>query len=748
MHKRTLRFSVLALAVHATLAVADPAADSSYLTDVQSSRVEDATSGGVAQVNFITCLMSSMRPDALVNEGNYMARIDATKCDTQAQAEGKSSEFYTAYVNSTRASNNDPMIASIWLNDDSEGEKATIFVRLSATEAPSASNPYGEFRIDYCGRVEGSTECMMNGYLEADDTGLRYFEVEAADEDDANDTPRTKAVQLNAVGTTSGSGRMMDNDEPAFDFAYDSSLFRRKSGSDDMCFSRDASDPQTGMSVWRYGLYDSDTGARVTRNSGFPIEYTNAGVKHHGYLGYHGLWLPGGALTALSSGSTVQKVDYASAGDPTKTDYTVVRSEGKLVKLTRKVRSLREIDKVKFSTFVGHDGATLFPGATANTYYDLYWDDATSSFRATSRMSCEMNNCSQVPLPSEQQVNVAYWQTQSGVLGHSSSVGGEIFIALNGASSVMDSAAIDVIYRVEDLVYPSQMPETLYCVRDCPTSESLSSYFGGASVDSPFVAGTHNNYSPVSHGSQITYQADATAAVLRDASNQPVTFVDAEAMQQHHYGHGVRSGVLFTDLASAECSAGSGTYCETKASEQDIYYRWETGANPHSQFAAVKDDNGVFVQFDAPLQVNYSVPNEAKYGEYAGQELVLGYAGFGDLQGIPGHCVSPATNEIVACDGSEDIRHVAAFTIPFDTTQGRVISGDKTYLVKWLEREIRFAPKALSACQNAGLELPTNVALPTSAGLQNPSDPASASYIGSMPEVTGAPRVIQGEVKY
>src|SRR5690606_25758609 len=115
-------------------------------------------------------------------------------------------------------------------------EKETIFVRLSATQAPSASNPYGQFRIDYCGLPEGATECMMNGYLEADDTGLRYFEVEAPDDD--GDEPRTKAVRLNAVGTTSGSGRMLDGDETAaFDFAYDSTLFRRKSGSDDQCFT-------------------------------------------------------------------------------------------------------------------------------------------------------------------------------------------------------------------------------------------------------------------------------------------------------------------------------------------------------------------------------------------------------------------------------------------------------------------------------------------------------------------------------
>jgi len=67
-------------------------------------------------------------------------------------------------------------------------------------------------------------------------------------------------------------------------------------------------------------------------------------------------------------------------------------------------------------------------------------------------------------------------------------------------------------------------------------------------------------------------------------------------------------------------------------------------------------------------------------------------------------------------------------------------------LVKWLEREIRFARKNVSACSN--LSLPSNVTLPTAANLNDPSNPNSSDYIGVKPTVTAAPRVIQGEVKY
>ena len=80
-----------------------------------------------------------------------------------------------------------------------------------------------------------------------------------------------------------------------------------------------------------------------------------------------------------------------------------------------------------------------------------------------------------------------------------------------------------------------------------------------------------------------------------------------------------------------------------------------------------------------------------------------------------------------------------------DTT-GVVTSGSSQYLVKWLDREIRFARKNLSAC--AALTVPTNVTLPDSSTALNPSDPNSTAYIGAKPTVTSAPRVIHGDVKY
>lgn len=736
--------------VCSSVAGAAPPSGSPYYTDAQHSHVEDATSHGIGQVNMITCFMSAMKPDALVNEGDYIALVDETKCDTNARSStsnaGAGSEaaqaasYMTATVNSSRASNNEPMRVKVWVDEEEDGHETTIFVNVSATEAPTNANPYGLFRLDFCGKAdEMPTTCMMQGFLQGSNGALDFYQNEQGGEGSS-----IVALRLTSVGTSSGSGRLdmtrTENNasqQVSYPFAYNQTNFLRG----DQCFSRDASDPDTGLSVWRYGLYDAVSGERVRRNSGFPIEYSTGGQTYHGYLGYWGLHLPPEAQGTLTNGTTVQKVDYSGGDTPTRTDYTVVTAGGKLSKYTRKTRTLHELDQIGLNTWVS-DVTGFISGATPNAQYEMHWDEAQQSFVVTGRMECGQSGCQTHDLDNPQTVDADFWRARGGVQGWSQSLGGEVFIDLRNAADPLDSDAVSVVYRTQDLVYPSQMPAALYCVRDCPTAAALNSYFAPGSTDeSPFAVGTYNNWSP--SASYVSYSTDASAAMLL-SNGQPVVFTDAEAYQQRpQHQWGVRSGRLFTTPADAQCD--SGNYCDYKVNDLEVYYVWETGPNNWNQFAAVRDSGGAFVQFDAPLQVSYNVPAGAQYGQYAGTSIVLQYGGFGDLWGIPGECVSSITNEPVSCD-QQNARYVPEFVIPQDATLGRVTNGSDTYLVKWLDREIRFARKDAAAC--SGLTLPGNVTLPTAADLKDPSSPASDIYIGTQPEVTSAPRVIHGEVKY
>src|SRR4029077_9524814 len=107
------RIVPLALLAAPAVAVAAPPSTSAYTTDAQSSYVQDATSQSIGQVNMIACVMHSMRPDALVNQGPYIALVDKNACDaakSSLAASGSSAgasqapDYMNAIVDSTRAS--------------------------------------------------------------------------------------------------------------------------------------------------------------------------------------------------------------------------------------------------------------------------------------------------------------------------------------------------------------------------------------------------------------------------------------------------------------------------------------------------------------------------------------------------------------------------------------------------------------------------------------------------------------------
>lgn len=761
-----------ALGTAAGVASALPATSSPYMTDPQSSYVQDATSESIGTVNMITCIMSSMRADALVNQGPYSALLDQNVCNaaksgaaTSASGAGaaQAPNYMTAVVNSTRASNSDPMIVTAWISIGQGGTPETVFAHTSVSAAPTTADPYGAFRLDYCGKGPTDTTCQMNGFLQAGGGTLSYYETET--HNGSGGAGQTRALQLSSVGTASGSGSVAvqqsgnGGSASAFNFAYDQSYFLRADQlGNSECFSRDATDPGTGFSVWQYGLYDATTGARIERNSGFPIQYTSGGTAYQGYVGYYGLSVqPGVPLPA--NGSTVQKVDY-SGGTATTANYTAVSYGGRLTRYTRQTRTLRSINQLPLNVFIG--AVNNFGLPNANTQYVMYWDDPSAKLIATAEMQCNQNGCQASNLAQPLPLDLTLWASMGGVQGYSQSLGGNLFIGLSGVSTPIDSSAVTVVYDIQDLVYPTDpnVPATLYCASNCPTAASLQAYFQqapGNTVAAPYVAATYNNFQPLLQSGLVQYSV--VGGILTDGAGLTVVDTNPNDYQQYpQYQNGVLSGVLFATLSDAVCpgNAAPATYCANQANLASVYYTWQTGPASYSQFAALKDGFGNFVQFDAPLNVSFTVPTGAAYGSYAGTSLVLQYGGFGDLWGIPSICVSQTTNLPVNCNDPNALS-VPQFVIPYDPAaspqQGVVTATSAanvatTYLVKWQQRQIRFANKGLSACSNDRLQVPTNIVLPTATGLQDPSSASSSVYLGAQPTVTTAPRVIQGVVEY
>src|SRR5439155_14744709 len=127
----------------------------------------------------------------------------ASSAGSDSSGASQAPEYMTAVVNSTRASNTDPMLVSAWISIDQDGTPVTVFAHLSATAAPSATDPYGAFRLDYCGKpASGAASCLMNGFMQAGNGTLSYYEIDGG----GGNGSEVTALALSSVGTTNGSG--------------------------------------------------------------------------------------------------------------------------------------------------------------------------------------------------------------------------------------------------------------------------------------------------------------------------------------------------------------------------------------------------------------------------------------------------------------------------------------------------------------------------------------------------------------
>lgn len=106
------------------------------------------------------------------------------------------------------------------------------------------------------------------------------------------------------------------------------------------------------------------------------------------------------------------------------------------------------------------------------------------------------------------------------------------------------------------------------------------------------------------------------------------------------------SGRMCGNLSDALCpgNANPANHCDYQVNSAAVYYVWQTGPGSWNQFTGLKDSSANVVHFDAPPNVNFTVPAGAAFGAYAGTTVVLQRNGFGGLSGIPDSCVSESTN--------------------------------------------------------------------------------------------------------
>lgn len=687
--KLKLKFLGLGLAVLAAplAALAAPTAGA-YVNDNQNTWVQDRVGDRIGTVNMIMCVIGAMRPDAMVNQGAYRALIDENKCSGRGDSsksgstnagEANATNFMSAVVESTQATGSDPLTMKAWITNESEpGHKSSIYVYGIATAGKSETNPNGLFTITYCGKPAGvvTDACMFKGVLKSDANGLSFYEQEQGGGGGARETK----LALQAPSTDSGQGRVQgsENGTP-FDarFAYNTDNFRRDDGVVDGCFARDKT--VADYSTWRYGTYNADGSRLEVSNPGFPVKYVNGDSIYFGFWSFWGLWLPDSALATLGSSGTLTR--RVGSDDQA---LSVVKRGGKLWKQVREVSTLGAFKSVSMMYWAPNDIGSLQRGAN----YELQWNGA--KLVAVGTQVCGQGGCTQQPLaPAVELAASAFITSGARMLPIFFPSGGG-----NGAISVPESgdfAAESVLaYRTRSIVAPdaADAPASLVCLGNCLKADLTNAF--QVSPPQPFDL---QSWAPVLAGSATTY-GFSNGMLSRGASNVDGSALGKDSMGQ--FAGGISTGALVAaaEIAALRCNLGgvpnpSGTHlCPALVDQAGVSYQWETGPNQWNQYFGAA---GVTV--DPPKQLAFaaSVDNlrSSDKAKYEGTTVQLQFSGFGELQGIPGHCVNPDTNAAVQC--GQNLRWVPAF----DILDGSSVSNSSsTYYVKFLERELRLAKLA------------------------------------------------------
>jgi hypothetical protein len=732
--KVLLGAALLAASMASAAAQAAMPSNSAYSTDLQSEYVQDSTSDSIASLNMVLCIFGSMGAGSEVNAGPYIALVDMNKCDNKqaSSAAAGATNYATAVLDVTRASNNDPMIGKVWLSMTEQGKAVDVFVHLSATQSPSAAQPYGLFRLDYLGKKDGVTG--FNGFVDSQAASISQFET--------GSNSSNTAMALSATSTSAGAGTITSIGGPSFNFAYDANYFRRSDGTDDQCFDRSKAHAQ--RSVWQYGTYNANDGTRVDMaHPGFPIVAAYAGVSYYGFANYWGINFQGLDLNSIADARPISAMTITDQRPSNTTGYTLSKVGGKLTRWTQQSITLDSLNSIPFSFGGDLTGRTDSGAVTGFQNWQVQWSSTSQTFSVIGTQQCGSNSCVTTPLSPVATINADAFDHEP-MSGWADSYGGSINIPPTGASH---RAADPVYYYVQSSVIPGSASLALYCLSQCPTAAALTAFQSGNAQSSPYGNGTDHQWFSAASADTVSYSFDAGG--LEDNSGGTAVPLVLEQPSQYPQGsmyaqNGIGTGRLFdAPFSSLNCPSmtPAGTVCEP--ANPTSYYTWVTGSQQWQQSLWLSSGSSV-VAFDAPQNISYTVPNDAANGGYAGVPILLQFNGFGNLYGIPGNCVDPVNNAQVECN-MPNARYVPLFSIPDGATM-TLPNPSTPLIVKALNSEIRLKNLGASASSACAAMTFAAVAPPTG-GTHDPSSSSDAFYIGGKPTVSAAPKVIDGVIQ-
>ena len=606
-----------------------------------------------------------------------------------------------------------------------------------AAKAP----PFGDWEVNWCDDYNAVTKaCDSLGFARVDASGVRaYYYSSDSVEGDEFAVSGNISADLQSGG---GKFRRIDRIDPPKSaqgsYVFQPGLMFAKINTTEQCLIPRSDAPNARSASWETWLYDSQTGERFDRNSGFSIK------DAEGNWGFAGNWGVNIGNRPARDGEVFTRTNSAGRNLST---YTAMVTKGKLQKIQVQNSNLSAIDGL---TLRGSGPKSLvFSDASSNEWLNYYfnWDGQSQKFVFTAYQDCSTPECGTTQnidirytiseLLSRNQFN--FWAYQEGASNSYNIVLAEWVFAENNWSRInYGPSTVQVRSRKEMTVYPGDrsVPDELVCVGTCvhagPADTLVRKPFG------PLEMADVGKY---------TYTWSAADGSLK-VGTQNIDFTSANA--ENFYSGAL---VSMNDLTKLKCVFGSiEKYCEEKADTQlTTYYRWQSGPKSWDQFTGLKNANGELLKFEQPISVTYNVPSDDS-SSYRGKQVTVQYPGSGNLW-LPGYCFNPTSGR-AKCDGTTQWAN--EFSIPFDRQKGVVtaVSDDpalngKTFLVKTLRRGVYFPQTTPSTCNDLKpfANPYESKVLPTRADWKNPADPDSPNFIGNWQEPTGTPLIIGGKLQ-
>ncbi|MBB3169061.1 hypothetical protein [Simiduia aestuariiviva] len=719
----------------------------------------------VEMVNSILCFAGKLKANEFVNEGAYLALVDEGQCfneeggetqlgeNGQAQSSDSGKTFINAVVNATREDDTSPLIVEAWIKDVAgDGPEGAMSVKMRAviTEGASDDSPFGKFSFSWkmVDTLVGSANEFGGGEILTVDaldgfTGFTLYEENSMGEgefafsseqmasvvmrNDMSDGVALTGYSEASSFFTGGNTFALSFDESnvlvqtAEDF--DSLPYKSGENSAGECLSRENFDEN----VWRYDLFDADSGDRVTINSGFPIRYDSdddGTFDRHGYVGYHGVWVDGGE--GLASGTVVQRETFGDSNSAAQ-QYTVQSAPGRLVQF--QMESLALADARGTDLMYWDDSANSAGYDQWVVRYLTVAEDSadTDGFYKVAGMTFggqdDTGVASSGPTREELNTPVALTAVNDWDVFNfwSNQLGGQVRYKAGATTlkfykeTVLTGAEADV-FGDGDL--------SLVCLFDCPKGEITDSLLGDwGAENSPL-------FNPDTMGAAPSYSfstaGDNSMTLVRTSNSEAVVFADTvtkESLQSANlpWAWGLRSGAM---VLPADAALLTNVWDIHDSELVTTYYQWETGFDQwQRQTSLVDNSTGELVGFDRPINFSYrhtdANDRSGDAGSRDGQTFQIHYGGKGDFGGIPHQQNGDRWNP--------------AFSIADGVSMG----GDNQYVIKARDIERQMAEDA----NGCGDLVANDPAAPL------PSEVTLVNEMGDMPTVDGAPAVIDGEVQ-